>query len=67
MIRSRPQPPREGSQGQGRNPPTAPHVDMLLKVLDVLEGKENLGALDVTATAVHLAAESTRNLCRERV
>lgn len=50
MIGSRPQPPREGSQDQGRNPPTAPHVDMLLKVLDVLEGKDNLGALDVTAT-----------------
>lgn len=63
----RPQPPGKGSQGQDRKLPTAPHVDRLLKEPEVLAGKKNLGALEIRATLAHLAAQSTRNLCREPV
>lgn len=65
MIGFKPQPPRDGSQGQDRKLPTAPHVGMLLKAPEVLTGKENLGALEIRATPAHLAAGSTRNLCRK--
>lgn len=59
----RPQPPRKGSQGSGQEAANRPSCKMLLKDQSSCR-KGNSCAFDTTATPAHLAAESTRNLCR---